>query len=72
MLANQFQACKGLDLNLSHNRLETLSKEINSIKNLTTLQLHDNKLTSLPEELCDLTELSTLTLKNKSTCITAK
>ena len=39
---------------LSHNNLQTISKEIGSMNNLVELYLSNNQLTSIPVELGNL------------------
>ena len=51
-------------LNLSNNRLASLSIEIRQLINLTTLNLHDNLLAALPHEIGQLINLTVLDLSN--------
>jgi Leucine-rich repeat (LRR) protein len=51
-------------LDLSHNELSDLPKEIGLLRELRNFNLNVNRLTNLPDELCRLTNLQSLKLEH--------
>ncbi|WP_420551260.1 leucine-rich repeat domain-containing protein [Tenacibaculum aiptasiae] len=58
-----FSLSKLQDLDLSHNKLESISQNITKLQNLNVFDISNNHLSHLPDELAELVELKRLNIE---------